>query len=150
MNEKILNKTAAKAHQKKIKFYLLISTVPICLYHSLATKDYWALIFISCLALYAPILWMAFAFFLAIKAVLGFRESSIAQRESVQNSIVQSVQMNRLDDLSKAIEENPEILYCDYQRRSLTAWCRYYKNTKALELITEMMKKYPKEEVVAA
>ena len=126
-----------------------IATAPLYLYHSLATKDCWTLLFISCLALYAPILWTAFAIYLCFKTHHQFQLNNILKKENAQCDLVLSVQLNHLNKLSEAIEANPDILYSDYQRRSLTAWCRYYKNTKALELIIQMMKKYPQKMLAA-
>lgn len=142
-------KTGELGNKKRFKAYLFILSAPVFLYHSLATKDYWTLLFISCLALYAPILWTAFGIYLCYKTHAQFQHNTLTEKEHVQNVIIQSVQMNRLEELSQAIESNPDILYCDYQRRSLVAWCRYYKNTKAQELIMHLMKKYPKESVAA-
>lgn len=81
--------------------------------------------------------------------MVQFKLENITEKENVQCEVVNSVQMNQLQKLSEAIEANPDILYCDYQRRSLIAWCRYYKNTNAQELIIQMMKKYPKEMIAA-
>jgi hypothetical protein len=148
MNEKELifinRKMIAKENNAKYKAYLFVLTAPLFVYHSLATKDYWTLLFISCLALYVPILWTAFAIYLCVKTHSHFLQSNLNQKESVQSSIVHSLQFNKLDELTVAIEENPEILYCDFQRRSLMNWCRYYKNTRALEVVIQLMKKYPK------
>ena len=150
MNHKeIIHATRLLAHRRSFKAYLFIMALPIYLYHSLATKDYWTLLFISCLALYAPILWAAFVIYLCFKTHDQFKKKSITEKENVQCDVVNSVQMNQLQKLSEAIDANPDVLYCDYQRRSLIAWCRYYKNTRAQELIIQMMKKYPKEAIAA-
>lgn len=124
--------------------YIFLMSAPLYLYHSLAAKDYWTILFLACLALYAPILWAACAFFLLYKTRTQFQQIHIAEIENIQSRVVLSVQLNQLSKLLEFIEANPEILYCEYQRRSLIAWCRYYKNTGAQELIMEMMKKYPK------
>jgi len=120
-----------------------ILRAPICLCNSLTSSDFWTILFISCLALYAPALWSLLLIFLGFKMRTQIYKDNISDIENAQCSIVLSVQMNRLEDLTKLIEENPSVLYCDYQRRSLVAWCRYYKNTKAQELVIRMMKKYP-------
>ena len=135
--------------RRKFRAYLFIMAAPVFLYHSLATKDYWTLLFISCLALYAPILWAAFAIYLFIKTLNQFQINNLIEKENVQSNIVESVQANQLQKIIETIDANPDILYCDYQRRSLIAWCRYYKNTEAQELIIQMMKKYPKELLAA-
>lgn len=131
------------------KAYIFIFTIPLYLYHSLETKDYWVILFLACLALYAPILWAACGAFVCYKARNQFRQIQIAQIEDAQNRVVLSVQLNQLQKLSEEIEANPEILYCDYQRRSLIAWCRHYKNAGAQELIIQMMQKYPKISMVS-
>jgi hypothetical protein len=141
--------TRYTGHRRNFKAYLFIMAAPIYLYHSLASKDYWTLLFISCLALYAPMLWAAFVIYLCFKTHYQFKQNNITEKENVQCDVVMSVQMNHLQKLSEAIDANPDILYCDYQRRSLIAWCRYYKNTKAQELIIQMMEKYPKEALAA-
>ncbi|MDD4974669.1 MAG: hypothetical protein PHY93_09990 [Bacteriovorax sp.] len=150
MNHKdIIHATRFKAQQRSFKAYLFIMSLPVFLYHSLATKDYWTLLFISCLALYAPILWAAFVIYLCLKTHIQFKRNIITEKENVQCDVVNSLQMNQLQKLSEAIDANPDILYCDYQRRSLIAWCRYYKNTRAQELIIQLMKKYPKQALAA-
>ena len=130
---------------KKEKFL----RAPVCLCNSLTSNEFWTILFISCLALYAPIIWSALIFFLAFKLRMQMTRDTVVAIENAQCSIVLSVQLNRLEELGKLIEENPSVLYCDYQRRSLVAWCRYYKNTKAQELIIRMMKKYPQVQSAA-
>jgi len=150
MTREELSRTSIKNHFKKYpKAGLAILSVPLCLCNSLSTKDFWTILFISCLALFAPILWSGLAFFLCYKIYCQLYQNNLSQIENVQYCVVQSVQMNRLEELSKVIDENPGVLYCDYQRRSLVAWCRYYKNTKAQELVIKMMKKYPREQMAA-
>ncbi|MFA6237178.1 MAG: hypothetical protein WC635_07620 [Bacteriovorax sp.] len=136
-------------NKRNIKLYIFLVTIPVYLYHSLATKDYWTILFIACLALYAPILWTACALFLCYKTHTQFRQSHLTAIENIQGAIVQFMQSNQLQKLSEIIDANPEVLYCDYQRRSLIAWCRYYKNTHAQELIIQLMKKYPKDAIAA-
>lgn len=135
--------------RRNFKASLFLTVAPLYLIHSLVAKDFWTLLFISCLALYVPLLWTAFFFYLCFKTLVQFKLENITEKENVQCEVVNSVQMNQLQKLSEAIEANPDILYCDYQRRSLIAWCRYYKNTNAQELIIQMMKKYPKEMIAA-
>lgn len=139
----------SKSNKRIFKLTLFLTTIPVYLYHSLATKDYWTILFLACLALYAPILWAACGLFLCYKTHLQFRFKHRVAIENVQNTIVKCVELNQLQKLSEAIETNPDILYCDFQRRSLIAWCRYYKNTSAQELIIQLMKKYPKEKIAA-
>ena len=145
----LIRSTRFIGKKKSFKAYLLIMATPLFLYHSLATKDYWTVLFISCLALYAPMLWAGLIVFLCFKIRNQFEQNNITEKENVQCDIVKSVQLNQLEKLSEVIDANPVILYCDYQRRSLIAWCRYYKNTKAQELIIQMMSKYPKEKLAA-
>ena len=135
--------------KRNYKAYLFLLSVPVYFYHSLATKDYWTMLFISCIALYSPVLWTALGLFLAYKILKCVQESSISQRQIVQNVIIQSVVKNDLLELEMAIESNPEILYCEYQRKSLEAWCRYYKNTKAQELIVQLKQKHPRATLAA-
>lgn len=142
-------KTLLTSNKRNYKAYLFILAIPVYFYHSLATKDYWTMLFISCLALFAPVLWTGLGLFVAYKMIAYIKEAKFNRREIVQNVVVQSVLKNDLQELELAIESNPEILYCEYQRKSLESWCRYYKNTKAQELIVKMMKKYPKNTLAA-
>lgn len=135
--------------KKKYKLYLLFLSVPVYFFHSLATKDYWTMLFISCLALFAPVLWTALALYIAYKLCSCIQQSTISQRQIVQDVVIQSVLKNNLTELELAIDANPDILYCEYQRKSLEAWCRYYKNTKAQELIIQLKQKYPKKALAA-
>ncbi len=135
--------------RRSFKIKLLIMSAPIYLYHSLAIKDYWRLLFISCIALYAPVLWTAFASYVGYKIYSQFRESNFSEKENAQNKLISSLQMNRLEEFAQTIEANPDVLYCDYHQRSLMAWCQYYKNTKAQKLVEEMMRKYPQESLAA-
>jgi hypothetical protein len=132
-------------NKKSLKTYIFIFSTPLYLYHSMVAKDVWTILFISCLALYVPLLWCALALYLCVKGCFQFKKIVISEKENIQNEIVHCVELNHLENLMLAIDANPEILYCDYQRRSLIAWCRYYKNTRAQELIIQMMKKYPPE-----
>lgn len=152
MNTKDLVRSNRIISKKRVKATLLFMALPLYLYHSLASKDYWTILFISCLALYAPALWAACALFLCYKTQTQFKQIHIAQIESAQHAIVQSIELNQLQKLSDAIETNPEILYFEYQRRTLIAWCKYYKNTRAQELVMDLMNKYPKgsKELMAA
>lgn len=72
-------------------------------------------------------------------------DSTINHKEIVQDVVIQSVVKNNLQELEMAIESNPEILYCDYRRKSLETWCRYYKNKGAQEVIAQLKIKYPRK-----
>ena len=151
MNQKHLAQLTRQIGRNKrgFKAYLFIMSAPVYLYHSLAAKDYWTLLFISCLALYAPLLWTAFGLYLCYKTHNQLQQNNIAEKECAQIEVIMALQKNRLDLIAQAIDENPDILYCDYQRRSIIAWCRYYKNTAAQELVMQMMLKYPQESMAA-
>ena len=137
-------------HKKSsLKFYFLFLSAPLILYHSLATKDYWTLLFISCIALYVPILWITFVFFLIFKIIAHFKQSHIEEKQNAQDELIEALQKNNLTKLSEKIDDNPDILYKSYQRRSLINWCRYYKNTKAQELVLQKMNKYPEHTLAA-
>lgn len=144
MNQKASGNPRPFCYKKSFKAYsLFLLSSPFHLYRSMTAKDFWSLLFLSCLALYVPVLWVACALFVCYKIFSQVQQNNIEEQESIQCIVVQSVEFNRLQVLSDAIEANPDILYCVYQRRSLVAWCRYYKNTRALELILQMMEKYP-------
>lgn len=135
--------------KRHFKTYLFLLSVPVYFYHSLATKDYWTMLFISCLALFAPVLWTALGLYIAWKIVFSIHDSRISRTQIVQDVVIQSVQKNNLVELELAIESNPDVLYFEYQRKSLEAWCRYYKNTGAQELIVKLKEKYPKKPLAA-
>lgn len=135
--------------RRNIKIYLLFICMPAYLYQSLATKDYWTMLFISCLALFAPVLWTALLIFVAYKIFSHVMNAGFIHIELIKNVVFKFLSKNNLQDLELAIEANPEVLYCEYQQKSLEAWCRYYKNPKAQELIVQMMKKYPRNSLAA-
>lgn len=135
--------------KRHFKTYLFLLSVPVYFYHSLATKDYWTMLFISCIALFAPVLWTALGLYIAWKIVFSIHDSRISRKQIVQDVVIQSVLKNNLVELELAIESNPEVLYLEYQRKSLEAWCRYYKNTSAQELITKLKIKYPRKPLAA-
>lgn len=135
--------------KRSSKIILFLIHAPLFLYHSLAVKDYWGLLFASCFALYAPILWLPFNLFLCFKIHTQFVKNLDTERENIQSTLIHFLERNHLQKIKEIIESNPEILYCDYQRRSLIAWCRYYKNSNAQALIMQMMEKYPKAAIAA-
>ena len=135
--------------KSSFKFYFIFLNVPLFVYHSLTIKDYWTLLFISCVALYAPILWSAFVLFLIYKIIVHFNQNNIDEQHSAQNEVIEALIKNNLIELSEKIDQNPDVLYKNYQRRSLVNWCRYYKNTKAQELVIQKMNKYPEQSIAA-
>lgn len=86
-------------------------------------------------------------FFLPIY-VLWVTNGRVSQQEQEQipltlEQTILFIQMNHLQSLTEAIEQNPELLYMDYKKKSLLYWCKHYKNTKAHTVILQLMKRYP-------
>ena len=118
---------------------------------SLVPNDYWALLFIGCVSLFIPMLGFAipiYIFFKTSRRTVAKKVIKEVPRELEQ--IVILIQKNRLQSLITAIESNPTVLHCDYNKHSLLSWCKFYNNTKALMVILEMLKKYPPEKVAVA
>ena len=64
--------------------------------------------------------------------------------------IVAFIQKNHLQSLTEAIESNPILLHCEFKKRDLLSWCKFYNNTKALMVVIHMTKKYPREKMPQA
>ena len=146
-NEQILIRPSIINRRIKNNLIPFFLNNPFKLYNFLDAKDFWTLLFISCLALFVPYFWGSCILFLIYKMITQVQKNSILELENFHCDIVRAVELNQLESLNNAIDANPEILYCVYQRRSLVAWCRYYKNTRAQELIMQGMLKYPKEAI---
>lgn len=113
-------------------------------------NDYWVLLFISCLALFEPRLFFGVVIYMLFKT--NRRVSSMEKKHlpSDLEKLVLFIHMNHLQSFTEAIESNPNLLYCDYKKKSLLNWCKFYNNTKALGVVIQMTQKYPKEELLAA
>jgi hypothetical protein len=114
----------------------------------LSIAEYWGLLFFACISLFVPKLWFA------IFGYILFKTSRVEMRLNPLPvelpNIVLHIQMNHIDSLTKAIESNPELLYLQYKRQSLLAWCQYYKNPRAQSVIIQLMAKHPQSLSVAA
>lgn len=74
MNSKRSYLLPAFAKEPCFKASLFLLAMPLVIYHSMAAKDFWAILFISCLALFAPMLWGACAFYLSFKTIVYIRK----------------------------------------------------------------------------
>jgi hypothetical protein len=117
----------------------------------LGKNDFWVMLFICCLSLFAhKLFWFIPAYILyktRIRMVVK-KEMPIAPPEIEQ--IVSFIQMNRLQSLTEAIESNPLLLHCEFKKKDLLSWCKFYNNTKALMVVIHMTKKYPLEKMPQA
>ena len=108
---------------------------------TLSPQEYWGILFFSCFCLFLPKLWFVVAGFLIYK--IERVEMKLRPIPLELPNIVLHIQMNHIQSLTDAIESNPEILYAQYKKQSLLAWCQYYKNPNAQILITQLMEKHP-------
>lgn len=118
---------------------------------SLGARDYWCLLLIGCISLFiSKLAWIipAYLLFKTTTKKIQFAYQSAIPKEVEQ--VVHFIQSNHLQSLTEAIESNPDLLYCDYKKQSLLSWCKYYNNTKALMVVIQMSKKYPRRELIAA
>jgi hypothetical protein len=108
----------------------------------LSINEYWSVLFIACLSLFMPKLWIGlFAFFF----YKTHREKMVLRPALVDlPNLVLHIQMNHLTSLTSYVERNPEILYYQYKNLSLLSWCIYYKNQAAHSAISDLMKKHPR------
>lgn len=117
----------------------------------LITTDYWTLLFIGCLSLFIPFLWASLPLYLIFKTKR--KEHKAVQTKRINcdlPEVVLFIQRNHLQSLSQAIESNPDILYSEYKNQNLLSWCKHYNNAKALSVIIQMTKKYPKDQLLSA
>jgi hypothetical protein len=114
----------------------------------LSIGEYWGLLFFSCVSLFVPKLWFAVFGYIFFKTTRV--EMKLNPLPVELPNIVLHIQLNHIESLTKAIESNPEILYLQYKRQNLLAWCQYYKNPRAQSVILQLMAKHPQSLSVAA
>ena len=117
----------------------------------LGPKDFWVIIFISCLSLFITKLIFTIPVYLLFKITRRARPSKSYQFKTPKEmeEIVLLIKSNKLENLTEAIELNPIILHCDYKKQTLLSWCKFYNNTSALMLVLQLIKKYPPEKVLS-
>ncbi len=112
---------------------------------SLTSNDLWGMVFVLAIALFIPPL----AWLIPIYVICKTNRRVVArEKEDFPKELEQAVlfiQMNHLQSLTEAIESNPGLLHAVYKKHSLLHWCKYYNNTKALMVVIQLLKKYPKE-----
>jgi hypothetical protein len=116
----------------------------------LISNDYWVILFICCLALFEPRLIIGVGIYMLFKTSRRVVSLEKKYRPSDLEQLVLFIHMNHLQSFTLALESNPNLLYCDYKKKSLLHWCKFYNNTKALGVVIQMTQKYPKEELLAA
>lgn len=119
----------------------------------LFSNDYWTLLFMGCLSLFAPVLWVCVPFYLClrIKKKSPFVAAVIkVRRQCPFSDAVLYIQRNHINSLSEAIESNPELLYGEYKNQNLLMWCKHYNNFKAQSVVIQMTKKYPRTQSISA
>lgn len=126
-----------------MSFFKLFNNLEINLF----SNDYWTLLFMACLSLYAPVLFICMPCYLALRVkkkspslrnILRFKDKC-----PISEAIL-FIQRNHINSLTQAIESNPELLYSVYKNQSLLMWCKHYNNSKAQSVVLTMAKKYPK------
>lgn len=117
---------------------------------SLIANDYWAMLFILCISLFYTKLIILIPIYILFKTHKRIKkeEAELAPKELEQ--LVLYIQMNHLQSLTEAIESNPILLHGYYKKKTLLSWCKAYNNTKALMVVIQMTKKYPKEKALSA
>jgi len=128
-----------------------LSTFSLPFVIGLGPSDFWAIMFTGCLSLFVPKLAFIIPVYILFKTT---KRRSLGRAKRIQppkemEQIVLFIQSNKLESLTEAIESNPSILHCDYQKQTLLSWCKFYNNTKALMVVLQMIKKYPPEKAYA-
>lgn len=113
----------------------------------LGQSDYWVILFICTLSLFASKLFFGVFLYCLCNVRLHFKNQhkSFEKAPADFEQIISHIHANRLRSLAEAIESNPQILYCDYKKKSLLVWCKHYNNRNATSIIFQMTQKYPKE-----
>ena len=111
----------------------------------LGVNDYWAILFIGCISLFAPkILWVLPIYFLLKTHKRLIIKSHLKSRPEL-GQIVTFIKMNHLQSLSEALESNPSLIYCEYKKKSLMSWCEHYNNASAQKIISQISSKNTSE-----
>ena len=139
-----------KNRSKKIWWkYFLAILFPVKA--SLIKEEYWSILFILCFAIFYPKLILPVWIFMIYKTNFSVvSNNEIKQDPEEIEKLVLYIHMNHLQSLTEAIESNPQLLYCDYKKKSLLHWCKVYGNTKAFSVVAQMTQKYPKDQPLAA
>lgn len=112
---------------------------------ALEGKDVWTLVFMGAIALFVPVVWIFAFFYILFNTNIRIANRELSERPKELEQIVLFIQMNHLQSMTEAIETNPDLLYCTYKKNSLLYWCKYYNNTKALMVVIQLIKKFPRE-----
>lgn len=104
----------------------------------LGVYDYWAILFIGCISLFATkVLWILPVYFLfKIQKRIIIKSQKKPCPELAQ--IVAFIKLNHLQPLAEALESNPSLIYCEYKKKSLMSWCEHYNNADARKIIAKI------------
>lgn len=117
---------------------------------SLIAQDYWCMLLIMCVGLFIPKLITLIPIYILLKTHRRVKKEEFEANPRELEQLVLFIQMNHLQSLTEAIESNPILLYGMYKKKTLLCWCKAYNNTKALMVIIQMTKKYPKQKAFVA
>lgn len=117
---------------------------------SLIAQDYWGMLLVTCIGLFIPKLIFIIPVYILLKTHKRVKKEETEAHPRELEQLVLFIQMNHLQSLTEAIESNPVLLYGMYKKKTLLCWCKAYNNTKALMVVIQMTKKYPKEKALMA
>jgi hypothetical protein len=117
---------------------------------SLGVNDYWALLFICCVSLFEHKLLLTIPIYISLKTTKRMAIKSSKKPCPELGQIVSFIKMNHLQSLGEALESNPSLLHCEYKKKNLLSWCEFYNNTKAMNVVSQIHKKYSVEKTPMA
>lgn len=88
---------------------------------------------------------MPIVFWLAIPCIFIHVYNSIesefkdVNRDKLRETVT-FIRLKQMQSLKEKLEDNPEILYEPYKKKSLLYWARHHNNVEANSLIIELMK----------
>jgi hypothetical protein len=138
---------------KSLALYKRLSKITLPIEIRLVANDFWVMLFICCISLFVHKLFFSVFIYLIFKIRKVDKKADLREIYEPPKEVEQLIlfiHMNHLQSLTEAIESNPQLLYCDYKKKSLVHWCKHYNNTKAILVIHQMSQKYPKEALRAA
>lgn len=148
MSTKEYRRTTDSPVRKNWKSYLFSRSFP--LESCLAINDYWAMLFICCVSLFMHKLLWVIPIYILFKTNVRIVVKEAKAHPPELEQMVSFIQLNHLQSLTEAIESNPTLLHYEYKKKDLLSWCKFYNNTKALMVIIQMSKKYPREKMLMA
>lgn len=108
---------------------------------SLGANDYWAMLFVCCISLFAPKLFWLIPLYLGSKMSKKIIVKKSRTQQSELALAITFIETNQLESLCEAIESNPTLLQCEYKHKTLLSWCEFYHNTNAFMVVDKIRKK---------